>query len=138
MIQITLWALFDPFRPLSKKAQPFNNTHHPQREKLISCQKGLDATLISTTTQFLVRRGQICSIAKEDPLGIVHLVQPEGSYFWDGTKMCPLSQEIYLKLFQVHLINKRLRLRLMTAEVYIKGHRVLVTALLKKLVTELI
>ena len=25
----------------------------------------------SATTQFLVRRGQICSIAKEDPLGIV-------------------------------------------------------------------
>ena len=44
--------------------------------------------------QFLVRRGQICSIAKEDPHGIVHEVQPVGSYFWDGTKMCPLSQEI--------------------------------------------
>ncbi len=40
---------------------------------------------------YLGRRGQICSIAKEDPLGIVHVVQPEGSYFWDGTKMYPLS-----------------------------------------------
>ncbi len=43
---------------------------------------------------FLGRSGQICSIAKEDPLGIVQVVQPEGSYFGDGTKMCPLSQEI--------------------------------------------
>ena len=56
----------------------------------------INQTFPSTTTQFLVRSGQICSIAKEDPLGIVHIVQPEGSYFWDGTKMCPLSQEIYL------------------------------------------
>ncbi|MBO7313896.1 MAG: hypothetical protein J6U48_06685, partial [Alistipes sp.] len=38
-----------------------------------------------STTQFLVRRGQICSIAKEDPHGIVQEVQPGGSYFlgWD-------------------------------------------------------
>ena len=49
----------------------------------------------STTTQFLVRRGQICSIAKEDPLGIVHLVQPEGSYYLGWDKDVPLSQEIY-------------------------------------------
>ena len=28
-----------------KKATPFNNTHHPKRETLISCQKGSDATL---------------------------------------------------------------------------------------------
>ena len=54
--------------------------------------------LIRSTTQFLVRRGQICSIAKEDPHGIVQIVQPVGSYFWDRTKMCPLSQEIYKKL----------------------------------------
>ena len=36
-------------------------------------------------------------IAKEDPLGIVHKVQPEGSYFWDGTKMLPLITRNYPK-----------------------------------------
>ena len=34
-----------------------------------------------TRNKFVVRRGQIWLIAKEDPLGIAHLVQPEGSYF---------------------------------------------------------
>ena len=34
-------------------------------------------------------------IAKEDPLGIVHEVQPEGSYFWDGAKMLPLITRNY-------------------------------------------
>ena len=28
-------------------------------------------------------------IANEDPLGIVHSVQPEGSYVWDGPQMTP-------------------------------------------------
>ena len=64
---------------------------HRNSSKLIETH---NTNLPKSTTEFLVRRGQICSIAKEDPLGIVHLVQPEGSYFWDGTKMCPLSQEI--------------------------------------------
>ena len=27
------------------------------------------------------------SIANEDPLGIVQIVQPEGSYIWDGSKI---------------------------------------------------
>ena len=58
----------------------------------------LKKDLTKRETQFLVRRGQICSIAKEDPLGIVHIVQPEGSYFWDGTKMLPLITRNYQKL----------------------------------------
>ena len=69
-------------------------TQRPLAPQPYFLSEGSDTTPLSTTTLFLGRRGQICSIAKEDPLGIVHLVQPEGSYFWDGTKMCPLSQEI--------------------------------------------
>ena len=34
---------------------------------------------------------QAWSIAKEDPLGIVLLVQPEGSCFCDGPKMRPYN-----------------------------------------------
>ena len=64
----------------------------------ISCQKGT-TNFIRSKTKFLVRRGHICSIAKEDPLGIVHEVQPEGSYFWDGAKMLPLiTRNFTLKL----------------------------------------
>ena len=43
---------------------------------------------------FLILEEKICSIANEDPLGIVQIVQPEGSYFWDGTKM-PYKIENY-------------------------------------------
>ena len=52
-------------------------------------------TFPSLTTQFLGRRGQICSIAKEDPLGIVHVVQPEGSYFLGWDKDVPLITRNY-------------------------------------------
>ena len=44
--------------------------------------------------KFLVRRGQMWYIAKEDPLGIVQVVQPEGSCFLGCAADDPLSQEI--------------------------------------------
>ena len=52
----------------------------PQRyglHDLISCQKGLD---------LFYRKRRSPRDSTE--------VQPVGSYFWDGTKICPLSQEI--------------------------------------------
>ena len=49
-------------------------------EKLISCQKGLD---------LFYRKRRSPRDSTE--------VQPVGSYFWDGTKVCPLSQEIHKK-----------------------------------------
>ena len=33
-------------------------------------------------------------IAKEDPLGIVQEVQPEGSYFGDGPQMTPYHKKL--------------------------------------------
>ena len=50
----------------------------------------------------------------------------------------PQIAAYHKKLLQSHLVNKSLCLWLMTAEVYVEGHRVLVTALLKKLVAELV
>ena len=69
-----------PFALISQKATPFNNTN-----------------LSKQHYRFVVRRGQIWSIAKEDPLGIVHLVQPEGSYFlgWDKD-VAPYHNKDYL------------------------------------------
>ena len=33
-------------------------------------------------------------IAKEDPLEIVHEVQPEGSYLWDGSQMATYLEKL--------------------------------------------
>ena len=71
-----------PFRPL-RPLRPFQRSCRLEQAKQTQ-------TLRAALPQFLVRRGQICSIAKEDPRGIVQEVQPVGSYFWDGTKMLPL------------------------------------------------
>ena len=52
-------------------------------------------------------------IAKEDPLGIVQEVQPEGSYFWGCAADAPLSQEIHEELFyllKLHILWLRLLL----------------------------
>ena len=47
--------------------------------------------LAPPSTIFLVRRGY----AKEDPLGIVQIVQPEGSYFMRWAENDPLSLSNY-------------------------------------------
>ena len=52
-------------------------------------------------------------IAKEDPLGIVLVVQPEGSYFCD----VPQIATFHNKLLEIHLIDKSLSLWLVTTEV---------------------
>ena len=75
-------------------------------------------------------------------LGLDKEIAPDGTYLAyfpfgamiERSRMAPYHK----KLLEVHLIDKRLCLWLMTAEVYVEGHRVLVTALLKKLVAELI
>ena len=51
-----------------------------------------DSTYLSAL--FLVRVVQMCCIAKEDPHGIVQLVQPVGSYFLGCDADAPLSQEM--------------------------------------------
>jgi hypothetical protein len=60
--------------------------------------KVVDATLGKKNEEglrkFLILEAPICSIANEDPLGIVQEVQPEGSYIWDRTKM-PYKIENY-------------------------------------------
>ena len=53
------------------------------------------------------------SITKEDPLGIVLVVQPEGSHFWD----VPQIATFHNKLLEVHLIDESLSLWLVTTEV---------------------
>ena len=47
--------------------------------------------LISSTTQFLIRRVQMWPIVNEDPHGIVHIVQPVGSYFQDRSMVRHIS-----------------------------------------------
>ena len=43
---------------------------------------------------FLIRSREMWYIAKEDPLGIVQVVQPEGSYFWDVPQIAAYSKKL--------------------------------------------
>ena len=64
---------------------------------LVTCHFSVFSFQFSLFSLFLVRGCQICSITKEDPLGIVHLVQPEGSYFWGWDKdVAPYHDKDYL------------------------------------------
>ena len=43
---------------------------------------------------FLIRSREMWHIANEDPLGIVQVVQPEGSYFWDAPQIAAYSKKL--------------------------------------------
>ena len=44
--------------------------------------------------KFLVRSREMWYIAKEDPHGIVHEVQPVGSYFWDMPQIAAYHKKL--------------------------------------------
>ena len=71
---------------------------------------------------------------KRVPWDSTKTYSPRHSTFWDRTLMRRYHAK---RLLQVHLLNQSLSLRLMTAEVLVKRHRMLVTALLQHLVAEL-
>ena len=137
------------------------HTHYQARDR-ISCQKGAHtlpsarsnflsegrAHITKRETQFLVRRARTHYQARDRiscQSGVAVALTREMA---DGTYLAyfpfailteaSLMRRYHKKLLKTHLINKSLSLRLMTTEVYIKLHWVLVTTLLKKLIAELI
>ena len=81
---------------------------------------------------FLLEGGRWCS-DKEVGLDGIYLTYFPFSPTIEMQQMLPYHK----KLLEVHIINKSLCLRLVTAEVHVKSHRMLVTTLLQNLVTEL-
>ena len=98
----------------------------------IFCQKGA-YTLPSARPNFL-SEGVRLGLDKEIRLDGTYLKYFPFSRMIERSRITPYHK----KLLKTHLINKSLSLRLMTTEVYIKLHWVLVTTLLKKLIAELI
>ena len=97
----------------------------------ISCQKGAH-TLPSARPNFL---SEWCSSGADTRNGGWDIL----AYFpFAILTEASLMRRYHKKLLKTHLINKSLSLRLMTTEVYIKLHWVLVTTLLKKLIAELV
>ena len=114
----------------SQKKTPRDSTHSTARgvlllgcakndpfSQLICCQKGLDVASIKR----LPRMGHTC---RYFPFGAMI----------ERSQMTPFHN----KLLEVHLIYESLSLWLVTAEVYVELHRMLVTTLLEDLVAELV
>ena len=49
---------------------------------------------MGSTTKFVVKSREMWCIAKEDTLGIVLVVQPEGSYFWDVPQIAAFHNKL--------------------------------------------
>ena len=58
--------------------------------------------------KFVVKSREMWYIAKEDPLGIVLVVQPEGSYFWDVPQIAAFHNKLLEDTKLLTHLNKSL------------------------------
>ena len=58
--------------------------------------------------KFVVKSREMWCIAKEDPLGIVLVVQPEGSYFWDVPQIAAFHNKLLEDTKLLTHLNKSL------------------------------
>ena len=89
-------------------------THLPQHHDQFSCQKGTDATLISTTTRFVVRRGQMQRLLAQHPILTTEGVRCGTSQKRpprDSTNSTALSGLLLGKCHRLRLISLKSRLQ---------------------------